>query len=71
MERLNGEGIPRHTLLLALKNRRQVMEARRIDACLLCRNRKVNEAGLCDACYSLLDGEELRIVGRWMTGVGP
>ncbi|HEY0867539.1 MAG TPA: hypothetical protein VGE01_09175 [Fimbriimonas sp.] len=71
MERLNGEGIPRHTLMLALKNRKQVADARRIDSCLLCRNRRVNEAGLCDMCYALLDGEELRMATRWMAGVGP
>lgn len=71
MDRLNGEGIPRHHLLLALKNRKVVLDARRIDACLLCRNRRVNEAGLCDSCYAVLDGEELRLVNRWMAGVGP
>lgn len=71
MDRLNGEGIPRDNLLLALRDRRAVTGARRIDACLLCRNPRVNEAGLCESCYAMLDGEELRLATRWLAGVGP
>ncbi len=41
------------------------------DACLLCRTNKVNEAALCDTCYSLLDDEELKLAEKWLGGVGP
>lgn len=71
MDRLNSEGIPRHTLAIALRDRKKVADARRIDACMLCRRGRVNEAGLCDVCYGMLDGEELRLAGRWLTGEGP
>jgi hypothetical protein len=71
MSRINSEGIPREDLLFALRTPRMVSEARRIDSCLLCRNRRVNEAGLCDVCYTMLDGEEFRLVGRWLSGEGP
>lgn len=47
------------------------MEARRIDACMLCRRPHVNEAGLCDVCYSSLEGEELDMVTAWMRGSEP
>ena len=71
MDRLNSEGIPRHRLAIALKDRRQVMEARRFDFCMLCRRHRVNEAGLCDVCYSALDGEEFQLAASWLSGVGP
>jgi len=71
VERLNSEGIPRHHLLFALKDRRTVMAARRIDRCLLCRRSSVNEAGLCEVCWTLLSDEELRQGERWLAGVGP
>jgi hypothetical protein len=71
MSRLNSEGIPREELMLALRTPRLVKEARRIDSCLLCRNPRVNEAGLCDVCYGMLDGAEARLVGRWLSGEGP
>ena len=72
MERLNSEGIPRHQLSYALSNRRIVMTARRIDSCLLCRRMGVNETGLCNVCYSMLENaEEIRLAQRWMTGEGP
>ena len=71
MERYNGEGIPRDSLQVALRDRRQVTMARQRDACLLCRRRRVNEAGLCDACYGILEGEELSLALRWISGVGP
>lgn len=71
VERLNSEGIPRDSLILALRDRRAVLTARRINSCLLCRRPKVNEAGLCDICYSALDGEELKLATRWLQGIGP
>ncbi len=69
--RLNPEGIPRDQLRYALSQRRFVMTARRIDACLLCRNPRVNESGLCEVCYALLTDEELRLASRWLSGEGP
>lgn len=57
--------------MLALRDRRKVMAARRIDSCLLCRRGGVNDAGLCEVCYGMLDGEELRLAGRWLSGEGP
>ncbi|MFZ4507946.1 MAG: hypothetical protein ACOYON_09650 [Fimbriimonas sp.] len=71
MERENSEGIRRDELAYALSQRRFVMTARRIDSCLLCRRKRVNEAGLCDACYSSLDGREFELASRWLAGVGP
>jgi hypothetical protein len=72
VERLNSEGIPRANLRFALRDRRAVSGARRIDSCLLCRRSRVNEAGLCDVCYSLLDDpEEQRLAQRWLSGEGP
>lgn len=71
VDRLNPEGIPRNQLSFVLGEPRRVREARRIDACLLCRHGRVNEAGLCESCTSMLDGEELRLVTRWTSGVAP
>ena len=72
MERLNSEGIPRASLKFALSKTSQVMTARRINKCLLCRSKGVNEAGLCEVCYALIqDPEEQRLIGRWLTGEGP
>jgi len=71
MERVNSEGIRRVDLRLALRTRRVVAEARRVDTCILCRRHKVNEAGICDVCYSSLEGEELDLAVSWMRGVGP
>ncbi|MBI1757237.1 MAG: hypothetical protein HY248_01920 [Fimbriimonas ginsengisoli] len=71
MHRINPEGLPRHELIHALRSRRSVFKARRIRQCLLCRAGKVNEAGLCEVCYASLDDEELRLAGRWLSGVGP
>jgi hypothetical protein len=61
VHRLNSEGILRRDLPFALKNRRMVTDARRIDSCLLCRRPHVNEAALCDVCYAMLEGEELEL----------
>ena len=55
MDRVNSEGILRHQLAIALKDRRQVMEARKAD--------------VCEICYSALEGEELRLAGQWLSGV--
>jgi hypothetical protein len=71
VKRLNEEGIPRADLLLALRDVKVVREARANDYCLLCRKKGVNEAALCTFCYSMLDGEEMRVAGLWLAGVGP
>jgi hypothetical protein len=71
VKRYNAEGILRADLLVTLKDRRKVAEARRHDFCLLCRGHAVNEAGLCNACYSYLDGEEYKAAAKWLSGVGP
>jgi hypothetical protein len=63
--------VPFAQLLYALKNPKLVYDARRIDACLLCRRGKVNMAGLCDICYSMLNGAELDQAVRWLSGQGP
>lgn len=71
MERQNSEGIRRSELNFVLRQTDRVRTARRIDACLLCRRPRVNESGLCDICYTQLDGEEMRLANRWLTGEGP
>lgn len=71
VERLNSEGIQRHELPWALSQRRFVVAARRVNACLLCRGRGVNESGLCEVCFTMLDDEETRLAHRWLTGEGP
>lgn len=71
VDRFNSEGIPLTSLTVALRTPRVVSEARRIDMCLLCRRPRVNEAGLCNVCYSQLEGEPLRLAVNWMSGVGP
>lgn len=72
VERLNSEGIPRHQLKHALSKYSTVMTARRINHCLLCRAKGVNEAGLCDICYPLIqEPEELALVQKWLSGEGP
>ena len=71
VERVNSEGIPRLDLAHYLRHRSSVIAARRIDTCMLCRRHRVNEAGLCDYCYSALDGEEARLAAAWLSGQGP
>lgn len=71
MDRLNSEGIRRGELPFVLRQTDRVRTARRIDSCLLCRRKRVNEAGLCDVCFSQLEGEEMRLANRWLTGEGP
>lgn len=70
-DRFNREGVPRADLLLALRAPKIVRTAVETDTCLLCCARKVNEAGLCQMCMPLVSDEELRVIERWMTGVGP
>ena len=48
-----------------------MLAARKINSCLLCRRIGVNETGLCEVCYGMLDGEELRLATKWLTGEGP
>ena len=71
MDRVNSQGIPRKQLLWTLTQHRHVLKAVKEDACLLCRTKGVNEAGLCDTCYALLNDEEIRLAEKWMSGVGP
>ncbi len=48
------------------------MTARRTDHCLLCRASGVNEAGLCEICYPLIqEKEEVEMVQKWLSGEGP
>lgn len=70
-DRLNSEGIRRDELRWALTQRRIVAGARKINSCLLCRRIGVNEAGLCEVCFTLLSDEEARIAYRWISGEGP
>jgi hypothetical protein len=71
VERHNSEGIRRDQLLTALKDWRTVTNARRNDSCLLCRRSGVNEAALCEVCWTLLSDQELQQGVRWISGVGP
>ena len=71
MDRVNAQGIPRRQLKWTLTQRRHVNKARSEDACLLCRADGVDESGLCNTCYSLLDEDELKIAERWLGGIGP
>lgn len=71
MDRLNPIGLPRDELAYTLTQSRFVMRARRTNSCLLCRKAGVNEAGLCDSCYVMLNDEELRLAERWLGGRGP
>jgi hypothetical protein len=71
IRRYNSEGIAREDLMVALRTPKQVNMARSVNACLLCCAANVNEAGLCNVCYSLLNGEELNLACRWLAGLGP
>lgn len=71
MERWNSEGIPRETLLWALTQKRFIVRAIQDDACLLCKSSKVNEAGICEVCWALLNEEELKCANLWLSGAGP
>lgn len=70
-DRLNSEGIWRGDLLLTLKTPHLVRAAIAKGRCLLCQRPNLNAAGLCDVCYSQLQGEELRIATRYMDGLVP
>jgi hypothetical protein len=69
--RWNPEGIRRDQLIWALTQAHIVPEYVKIDACMLCRANRVNDAGLCRMCYALLDGAEIKVAVRWMNGVAP
>lgn len=69
--RFNAEGIRREDVLLTLGDRRQVLNARKINACLLCRRSGVNEAGVCPVCWALFDEKELELSLKWTVGVLP
>lgn len=71
MDRLNSEGIIRSDLIWVLLRKDLVSAARQTDSCLLCRARHINEAGLCESCYSTLDDPELDLAERWMAGTSP
>jgi len=71
VDRENPEGIKRNELTFALRTRRFVSEARRINKCMLCRRTRVNEAGLCEVCYATLEGEELNLALAWLRGTPP
>ncbi|MES1228236.1 MAG: hypothetical protein ABUL72_06155, partial [Armatimonadota bacterium] len=71
MDRLNEEGIPRDRLAWALTRADYVREARRHNRCLLCSRKNVNEAGLCEGCYSMLSSPELALAERWLGGALP
>jgi hypothetical protein len=69
--RWNSEGIPRDQLKWALTQKTMVLRARRTRQCLICCASSVNEAGLCDICWAVLDEKELELAGKWLSGVGP
>lgn len=69
--RINPEGIPRDQLVWALGQARIVQEAVRTDRCLLCRDPKVNEAGLCSVCWTYLTAAETELALNWTSGVMP
>ncbi len=69
MLRFNSEGIPRDQLAYALTRSDYVAFARKLDRCMLCCRVKVNEAGVCDYCWSLLTEKELQLAERWTGGV--
>lgn len=71
VERLNSEGIRRNDLRFVLTQPRLVAIARRNGTCLLCKHGPVNEAALCESCFSLLGEEEFTLAQRWLTGEGP
>ncbi|QYK54142.1 MAG: hypothetical protein KF824_04415 [Fimbriimonadaceae bacterium] len=70
-DRLHPEGVERSQLAWVLTQARFVKVAVRIDQCLLCRNKSVNEAGLCDVCFTFLDDKETELALRWTSGVAP
>lgn len=70
-DRLHPEGVRRYELAWVLAQARFVRVAVATDRCLLCRNPRVNEAGLCDVCWTYLTDEELAIAERWTIGTAP
>lgn len=70
-DRLHPEGVQRSQLKWVLTQERFVKAAVRMDQCLLCRNKRVNEAGLCDVCWTFLDDPETELALKWTSGVAP
>jgi hypothetical protein len=71
MERVNPEGIVREDLAWALNQRGLVFTARRMNTCLVCRRRGVDESGLCNVCTATLSEQEQDLVEKWRRGTGP
>lgn len=71
MLRWNAEGLPRNQLIWALSRPDIVGRFRRINSCMLCMARDVNEAALCEVCYGMLEGDELNAAVDYMAGVRP
>ena len=71
MDRINATGLRREQLVWALTQNRLVSAARKEDSCLLCRSQRVNEAGVCVVCFSMLTDDELKLARRWLAGTGP
>ena len=69
--RVNDEGIRRDELPFYLTRADLIARARAMDACLLCRRPRVNEAALCLVCWSSLDEDEVRQAARWTAGLEP
>lgn len=69
--RVHPEGVRRSELAWVLTQPHLVETAVRIDRCLLCRDQRVNEAGLCDICFSHLDPEEQALADAWCAGAMP
>lgn len=69
MGRFNEEGIPREDLLEALARPDIVRYFRRRNQCMLCMRPGVGPSGLCEVCYSMLDGKELDAAVEWNSGV--
>jgi len=71
MDRINDTGLRRNQLGWALTQAKIVGDARKRDSCLLCRSHRVNEAGVCVVCFSMLTDDELLLARRWLAGTGP
>ncbi len=71
MDRLHPQAVPREHLGWALTQERIVKRAVRDDLCMLCCAKRVNEAGLCDVCYSGLNATEFQEAEKWLTGARP
>lgn len=70
-QRWNQTGLPRDQLLWALTQRHIIQKTQNERKCLLCKEKPINEAGLCEICWALLSEKELELAGKWMRGDGP